>query len=349
MIQYERKKNQWVSTLNYGTHYDNFVAAVRAIKKEDGKISFILFDKEGECKARMDESLLTDVFADGIYVFSMGVSLNKGEKLALVKSVRKAVAGEDAYSPMDCYGGLSEERVQFYKDHIKANIGAVINWDDTHPEQATHYGALLRRYFSQEEVNRLAIRPGSVTDNRWQLNCGRYVGGALAVVANVSTLCIQVGTVAEQYANGLYENAMDYPLLTTASLLCMAGMSDYVDDDMNKTQKGVIRGYHSLLQSRIEPIIKEVGVSQMDGDKLLNTLQCMFPGSGSIKSVTPESSVCRAMLSLYDEMDSCAEFLSEAPSEEEAKSGYRYSKNLGRFFVFPPKEDPKPSVESGVM
>lgn len=342
MIQYERKKQEWVSTLNYGTHYENFVAAVRAIRKEEGKIVFILFDKEGESKARMDENLI-DSFSEGIYVFSMGVSLNKGEKLCIIKSVRPAVAGVDAFSPMDCYGGLSEEMLDKYKKKIKANIGMVINWERNHPDESANYGKLLKLYFTPAEVDRLSIRPASVSDVRWQLNCGRYVGGAIAVLANVSTMCLMVRTTAEELSNGLYDVMTDYPLLVTASLLCMAGISEYVGDDMKKTQKGVIRGYHSLVQSRIEPLLKEAGVSQINGDKLLNTLQCMFPGSGSIKSVTVESSICRAILELFNEMDSCDEYLSEAPDEEEAKNGFRYSKTLGRFFVFPPKIDDMPA------
>lgn len=347
MIQYERKKNLWVDKLCYATHYDNFVAAVRAIKKEEGKISFILFDKNGECKARMDEGII-EAFTEGIYVFSMGVSLDKGEKLAIVKSVRPAIAGKDEYSPMDCYGGISQEKIKLYNKQLDKNIGFVVKWEDNHPEMKVGYSELLREYFSKEEKERLSMRPGSVNDSRWQLSCGRYVGGALATVANISTMCIMVRWVAEQLSNGLYDTTTDYPLMITASLLCMAGMSDYVGDDMNKTQQGVVRGYHSLLQSRIEPLIKKVGMSQLDGDKLLNTLQCMFPGAGSIKSVTPESSVCRAILELYDEMDSCDEYLSEAPTEEEAKNGFRYSSKLGRFFVFKPAESDALSDGSGV-
>ncbi len=67
----------------------------------------------------------------------------------------------------------------------------------------------------------------------------------------------------------------------------------HVGDDMNKTQQGEIRGYISLLQSRIEPLIEQAGIDPVNADRLINTLLCMFPGVGSLKAVTIEGSVCR--------------------------------------------------------
>lgn len=329
MKGHKRNKNLWVQDLEYGTHYEGFVAGIRNIVERESHYEFVMFDRTGEICGSIPKKS-ADGLRDGVYSCVFNVKLEKGVKAAVVKSISK----EEAYSPMDIYIGISEETRAALVHRIKAAIDEVREC-----EKATggHYSALLMKYFTQAEVDLLAKRPASVAD------AGRYMGGALHLIANVATLCGAARHVSEgpqsAIPNGLYDIKTDFPLMLTACLLCMAGMGEYVGEDMNKTLKGTIRGYHSLLQSRIEPLFVGCGITQMEGDKLMNTLQCMFPGVGTLKSIALEASVCRGCLALYREMDQIASEISAVPTEEDMQKGYRYSEELQRPLLLDPYEE----------
>ena len=320
MKGHRKNKDAWVQDLEYGTHYESFLAGIKNITEKDSHYEFTLFDRTGEIRASIPKASV-DGMGDGVYCCIFNVKLEKGVKFAVVK----AIAKEEAYSPMDIYVGISDETRTALVDRIKAAIGEV---RECEKHTGGHYYALLIEYFTQAEVDLLAKRPASVAD------AGRYMGGALHLIANVATLCGAARHVSEgpqsAIPNGLYDIKTDFPLMLTACLLCMAGMGEYVGDDMNKTLKGTIRGYHSLLQSRIEPLFESCGITQMEGDKLMNTLQCMFPGVGALKSIALEASVCRGCLALYKEMDQIASAISEVPTAEDMQKGYRYSEELQR-------------------
>ena len=330
MKLHETRKDVWVDNLDYGNHYDGFIGGIKQIVETQDHYQFLIFDKNGEIPGAIPKASMDSPLTEGIYSLVMNVKMEEGVKKAVVKSIGKASEGN--YNPMDIFQGISRETRGLLVKRIKVCIGQVLKCERQKGEG--HYGNLLLKYFTQNEVDLLAKRPGSVN------GAARYMGGALHLIANVTTLCGAARNVYEKDSsmipNGLYDVQTDFPLMLTACLLCMAGMGEYVGDDLNKTQKGEIRGYHSLLQSRIEPLFGECGVDVMEGDKLLNTLQCMFPGVGALKSVTLESSVCRACLNMYCEMDEIASYLSCAPTEEEKARGFRYSQDLKRpFLVFP--------------
>ena len=327
MRRHETRKNVWVDALDYGNHYDGFVGGVKSITETDEHYLFTIFDKKGEISASIPRASVAEPLSGGIYSFVMNVKMEEGVKKAIVKAIEPAKEG--TYSPMDIYQGISMEIRELLVNRIKSCIAQVRIAEKAKGEG--HYSNLLLKYFTQNEVDLLAMRPGSVN------GAARYMGGALHLIANVATLCGAARNVSDKDSsaipNGLYDVSTDFPLMLTACLLCMAGMGEYVGDDMNKTQKGEIRGYHSLLQSRVEPLFSECGITQLEGDKLLNTLQCMFPGVGSLKSITLESSVCRACLSMYSEMDEIASYLSNAPTDAEVERGFRYSEALRRPFL----------------
>lgn len=332
MLQHDRNKDLWIDHLDYGTHYDGFVAGLRDISGTDTHYDFTLYDRTGEIRGTIPKASVEEQPQKGVFSISMNVKMEKGVKIAVVKSITPATAGIH-YNPMDIFRGISEETRMELIQRIKGAICEVAKCEKQNG--GGHYKDLLLSYFSQNEVDILAKRPASVAD------AGRYMGGALHLIANVASLCSAARTASEgrlsAIPNGLYDVQTDFPLMLTACLLCMAGMKEYVGDDMNKTQKGEIRGYHSLLQSRIEPLFAETGVTPLEGDKLLNTLQCMFPGVGALKSITLESSVCRACLSLYKEMDQIAAYLSEVPAVEDVRKGFRYSESLRRPFLIVPE------------
>ena len=66
MVRHERKKEEWVENLRYGTHYDEFIGGIKHITDSELHYRFILFDKTGECEAQITKEGC-DAFDEGIY------------------------------------------------------------------------------------------------------------------------------------------------------------------------------------------------------------------------------------------------------------------------------------------
>lgn len=335
MVLHDLKKNDFVNDLKFCQVYENFIGGIKGIVTTDMYVTFTLYDKSGEVFARIPLANIAEgvSITEGIYVLSFSVILDvkEGEKTCTVVKMEPAKAG-DQFSPMDIYSGLSEEKISQYKGIVRGCAGVVRQWEmDKYGEP--RYFKVLHAYFTNAEMDILSRRPASVLD------CGRFYGGALALVANVAEQCRMNREISEEMSHGLYRTETDYSLMLTACLLCMAGEKEYVDDNMNKTQRGVVRGYHSLLQSRVEELIAASGINQYDGDRLLNTVHCMFHGGGKIKGVEKEATVCRMLLDLYRTSDMIDECLSEAPDEKDIEKGFKFSQTLNSYFLVPKSEN----------
>lgn len=324
MRQQEELKRTWLSEVKVGSVLTGVIAGAKNGRVDENACLFTMFDKTGELEAMIPAGRNNGVIEDGIYVFEMSVVIKKGHKTAIVKEWRKAER-TDAYSPMDIYTGLDPERILLYQKVIRGAIATVEKQD----KDMRGFYTLLNLYFTGEEMEVLARRPASVN------GVGRYAGGALALVTNLAVLTKDFAYDLQKMGNGLYGEQCDYALMITACLLSMAGIAEYVGDDSRKSPKGLARGYYSVLQTRLEPLMEQAGVAPYEQDKLFNMLHCMFPGTGALKSVTWEASICRAIMALYTEVDEVAAYLAEAPSEEDLARGYRYSERLNRMFVIP--------------
>lgn len=337
MMYHEAKKEVWVKDVSTGNIYSGFVAGIKNLHQEQDMYLFFLFDKTGEIEAKLHSSILTNAIVDGDEVVVDFTFIRKeGHKVAMVKSLRKADPQKDHYNAMDLYTALDDKRVEGYKDMIKRAIEYVGKYEKERAaakHQERHFHALLMSYYTEEEFKTLASVPASVN------GAGRYLGGALSLVVNITYAAKDVAIEFHRLGNGLYPVNMDYSLLITAALLCMAGMKDYVGPDLKKTRKGIARGYYGLLQERLLPLCRECHLTGDEEDKLFNTLMCMFPGCGAIKSVTIESSLCRGIYALYDEVDKAALFQSEGTDETSKIMGYCYSDRLNKPFLIDCQEE----------
>ena len=337
MMYHEAKKDAWVKDVCTGNVYNGFVAGIKNLRRDQDIYLFFLFDKTGEIEAKLHSSILEDGMIDGDEVVADFSFIRKeGHKIAMVKALRRADPQRDHYNAMDLYTGLDKKHVDGYKAMIMRAIDYVGKYEQERTDtkhQERHFHALLTAYYTEEEFRTLASLPASVN------GIGRYLGGALALIVNVTYAAKDVAIEFHRFGNGLYPVDMDYSLVITATLLCMAGMKDYVGPDLKKTRKGIARGYYGLLQERLLPLCRECQLTEDEEDKLLNTLMCMFPGCGAIKSVTVESSLCRGIYALYGEVDEAALFQSESPDEASKIMGYSYSDRLNRPFLINRQEE----------
>jgi len=323
MKLHNKKKVSWVKDIEIGKVKEGFICGVKTVRMEGSSYRFTIYDKTGELEAETPVSKSPEL-TDGIYVVDVGLILKKGVKTGVVKAMRPVEPGKDEYTTLDIYTGLSPEKVAQYTFLCKQAIESVRNHDGMAGNEG--YGRLLDLYFTEEEFAVLASKPASVN------GAGRYVGGALALVANLTALTKDVSIEMKRLCNGIYGEEIDYPLMLTACLLSMSGVAEYIGEDMKKTPKGLARGYYSLVQSRLDVLFEQAQLSELGRDRLLNTLHCLYPGTGALKSVTLESSICRMVLALYSEVDEVFAYLAESPTEEDKARGYRYSTELRRMF-----------------
>lgn len=333
MMNHETKKEAWVRDVRTGNIYNHFIAGIKGLRKEQDSYLFCLFDKTGEIEAKMHISLADAVQDGGEVVADFSVIRKGGHQLAMVKALRRADRKNDQYNAMDLYKGLNEKYVHGYKSMVKQAVDFVGKYEqEKGKHQERHYHELLMSYYTDEEFDVLASRPASVN------GAGRYLGGALALVVNVTYAAKDAAIEFHRLSNGLYPVEMDYALVITATLLCMAGMRDYVGPDLKKTRKGIARGYYGLLQERLLPLCRECQLTEDEEDKILNTLMCMFPRCGAVKSVTVESSLCRGIYALYSEVDEAALFCAESADESSKVMGYCYSEKLQKPFLLEQQE-----------
>lgn len=336
MKLHNTKKVSWIKDFAAGKLFEGFICGVKAIRAEGSSYRFVIYDKTGEMEAEMPVSRIPSL-GDGIYVMEVAVIIKKGPKVGIVRSIRPAEPGKDEYTALDIYTGLSAEKVAQYKNLCLGAVSSVKNHDERGGKEG--YGRLLELYFTDEEFNLLASKPASVK------GAGRYIGGALTQVANLAAHTKNFALENKRLGNGIYGEEIDYPLMLTACLLSMCAIGDYIGDDFKKTNKGMARGYYSLMQTRLDVLFDEAHLTEKGRDRLLNTLRCLFPGTGALKSITLESSICRAMLALYTEVDEVSAYLAEAPTDEDKVRGYRYSEDLKRaFFVY---DDAEGETEGG--
>lgn len=325
------KKDAWIKDVCTGNVYSGFIAGIKNLRREQDIYFFFFFDKTGEIEAKLHSSILTEGVIDGDEVVADFSFIRKeGHKIAMVKALRRADPHKDHYNAMDLYTGLDGKHVDGYKTMIRGAIDYVGKYEQERmagKRQERHYYALLSAYYTEEEFEMLASRPASVN------GAGRFLGGALVLIVNVTYAAKDVAIEFHRLGNGLYPVDMDYTLVITAALLCMAGMRDYIGPDLKKTRKGIARGYYGLLQERLLPLCRECQLTGDEEDKLLNTLMCIFPGCGAVKSVTVESSLLRGIYALYEEVDEAALFQSESPDEASRIKGYCYSERLNRPFL----------------
>lgn len=328
---HEKRKEIWIEQLSVGQLYEGVICGVKNIYAIEELWKCIIFDKSGELEAELPKSKMDGILADGIYVMSFTVIMKKGHKTGLIKEILAVEKCSAVFHPMDIYSGISVEK----RDYLQKLVMIAVSYVEEEEQKSNegNFSKLLRLYFTEEEFHLLSIRPASV--NR----ACRYAGGALVLLVNLTYMAKDVALEYRRLSSGLYGEKMDYMLLITACLLSMSGIRDYVTDNMNKSPKGFARGYYSLVQSRLEPLAAEAGLTELETDILLNTLHCMLPGVGKIKSVTLESSICRAVFALFMEMDEICTYLAESPSEAEIESGYRYCEQLQRpLLVYHKKE-----------
>lgn len=337
MMRHDTKKEAWIKDVCTGNVYSGFVAGIRNLRREQNTYFFLLFDKTGEIEAKLHSPTQTDVVADGEEVaVDFSVIRNKGHRIAMVKTLRKADPQKDNYNAMDLYIGLDARHADGYKAMVRSAIDYVKKYEQERlatRHREGHYHALLTAYYTEEEFGILASRPASVN------GVGRYLGGALALLVNVTYAAKDAAIEFHRLGNGLYPVDMDYALVITSALLCMAGMRDYIGLDLKKTRKGIARGYYSLLQERLLPLCKGCQLTGDEEDKILNTLMCIFPGCGAIKSVTVESSLLRGIYALYSEVDEAALFQSQSPDEVSKVLGYCYSERLNKPFLIDQEEE----------
>ncbi len=337
MTRHNAKKEAWIKDVCTGNVYSDFVAGIKNLRKEQDMYFFLLYDKTGEIEAKLHSSTPVDAIAEGEeVVVNFSFIRKEGHKIAMVKALRRADPHSDNYNAMDLYTGLDSKHADSYRVMIRNAIDYVKKYEQKRlaaRHQEGHYHSLLTAYYTEEEFEILACRPASVN------GVGRYLGGALALVVNVTYAAKDVAIEFHRLGNGLYPVDMDYALIITAALLCMAGMRDYVGPDLKKTRRGIARGYYGLLQERLLPLCRDCQLSGDEEDKILNTLMCIFPGCGAIKSVTVESSLLRGIYALYGEVDEAALFQSESPDEVSKMQGYCYSEQLNKPFLIDRQEE----------
>lgn len=346
MKPHETRKDAWTDELRCGCTYQGFVGAAREIKRDGEFISFVLCDRKGSVPVRAHASRAAEPFSDGEAVAcDFRVVRDHGSLRAIAGAVRKANRAGDAWHPLDLVPGLSE---RYKKAYSRLILGAAESVGRYEREEAKkdgrerHLHALLKAYLTAEELEVLSLRPASVS------GAGRYLGGALALVGCAASIAKDCAIELGRLSCGLYPVELDFSLVVAAMLLSMAGMRDYVGEDLKKTKAGFCRGYYSVLEERLLPLMEESGLSEAERDRLLNVLQCMRPGTGALKGVTLEASVCRSAYALFCEVDEAALRISEGFSEEDAARGYAFDEQLSRPFLLEGGSEDETKGEKGV-
>lgn len=345
MKAHETKKDIWTDELKCGRIYQGFIGAATQVKKEGEFITFVLRDRKGVVSVRLHESKAAGAFSDGDAVScNFRVIRDNGNLLAIAGTVRRADRKSDKYHPLDLCAGLSERYKRAYERLILGAAESVGRYETEETKKdgrKRHLYALLKAYLTKEEFEVLSLRPASLS------GAGRYLGGALALVGNCASIAKDCAIELKRLSCGLYGTELDFSLVVTATLLCMAGVKDYMGEDLKKTKTGFCRGYFSLLQDRLLPLMDGCGLTECEKDRLLNVLQCMRPGAGSIKGVTLEASICRSAYALFCEVDEAAARISEGFTEEEKLRGYAFDEGLSRPFLLEEDMEKKGDKEVG--
>ena len=331
MKAHEKKKEAWTDGLKCGRAYQGFIGAASQVRRDGDFICFVLKDRKGSIPVRVHSLKAEEPFSDGDAVIcDFRIVREKGSLCAIAGAVRKAGPAGDAWHPLDLSPGLSERYKRAYERLILQAAESVGRYEAEETKKdgrERHLHALLKAYLTKEEFEALSLRPASVSGP------GRYLGGALALVGNCTSIAKDCVIELRRLSCGLYAAELDYSLVVSATLLCMSGIRDYVGEDLLKTKAGFCRGYFSLMQERLLPLMAECGLTDWERDRLLNVLQCMRPGAGAIRGVTLEASVCRSAYGLFCEVDEAARRISEGFTQEEDLRGYAFDEELSRPFL----------------
>ena len=276
------------------------------------------FDKSGEVPGTISSERWVDKYSDligGAVTVNAVVTVGADNgPLVKVKSLAKAADG--AYKPSDLFDGLSPEKIKEYKATIKGLTARI-------PSKAMR--SLVDSVLTDKTLNRLSVMPASLAYH------GKYLGGALAATASVATIATKSAVAFVKQSNGIYDLSFDWSILCTAALLHTAAIPEFYTgvQPFKMTEKGVQRGYMSLLQEKITKVVaeKKIPVTDEQVSKLLNVLECSVPRKTGIKATCPEGKALRICLQFYEEMDMTASALSEHEFAE--GEDYAYLRRLG--------------------
>lgn len=289
-----------------------------AEKSPQGGYSIILSDKSGEVAGEISAERWVKEYSD---LVGGAVTLNAvvyvgNDNGPYIKVKSLASAPEGTYKPSELFDGLSPEKIKEYEATIKGLTNRI-------PSKAMR--DLVGTILTEDTLGKLATLPASLAYH------GKYLGGALAATAAVASLTTKEAVAYVKVENGLYSLNFDWSTLCAAALLHTAALPDFytATQPFKMTEKGLQRGYMSLLQEKIQKAIvgKKIPVTDEQVSKLLNVLECSVPMKSGVKATCPEGKVLRSVLMFYEEMDQTAAALSEHEFEE--GENYAYLKKLG--------------------
>ena len=260
----------------------------------DGSYSVLLSDKTGDLSgvipAERWENTYKALVGGAVSVHAVIHVGTDNAPLVKVKSLGRA--GEGTYKPSDLFDGLSEEQIKAYKGSISKL------WEKI---PSAEIKDLVRVTLTKETLKAMSLLPASLDKH------GRYMGGALAATAGVASIATSSMVSYVKAENGLYHLPIEWSILVGAALLHMAAIPEYytLEQPFRKTEIGVQRGYLSLLQSKLESVVREKNLSISEGQmsKLLNTLESGRIKRSGVSPTSPEGHVLRSAIFFYSNLD----------------------------------------------
>lgn len=308
-----------VEALAPGDSIKGGIYRLKAVAKNPaGGYDLIISDKTAEIKGFIAPERWIDKYSDliggAVQLYAVVYVGNDNAPLVKVKSMQSAPSG--SYKPSDLFDGLSPQKIAEYKKTIRELTARI-------PSKAMK--ALVGVVLSEETLNRLSIMPASIAYQ------GRYLGGALAETAASASIVTKAAVAYTTQSNGLYDYKFDWSVLCTAALLHMCAIPEFytAEQPFRMTERGVQRGYMSLLQDKIETAVREGGIALSDEQvsKLLNVLSASVPRKTGIRATCPEGKAFRLLLQFYEEMDQAAAALAEYDFKE--GESYAYLTQVG--------------------
>lgn len=288
-------------------------------KNAEGNYGITLSDKTGQIAGLIPaERYVSDYkkLLNGAVIVNGSVLVgNDSQPLVKIRSL--ALAGNDSYKASEIFEGLSPEKISEYKAFISEVIKKLIKDEGLR--------LLVINCLTSDMLSGLATLPASLAYH------GRYMGGALAATATVTRMVAQNVIAYNKSSNGLYRIDYDWSVLMSASLLHMIGIPDYITSERpwRYTDAGLSRGYMSLVQDRLETVIREkkIPVTDENLSAVLNIIACSVPRKSGIRAVTPEGRMFRAVLLNYEEIDQLAAAIDSHEFDE--GTSYEYLRGIG--------------------
>lgn len=315
----ERAERVAVNCLAPGDSIKGGIYKLKSVtKSSSGGYDLILADKTAEIKGFIAPERWVDKYREfiggAVTIFAVVYVGTDNEPLVKVKSMESAPS--EGYKPSDLFDGLSPQKVAEYKKTIRELTARI-------PSKAMQ--ALVNSMLTEERLNVLAKMPASLAYQ------GRYLGGALAETAASASIVTKAAVAYTKQSNGLYNYKFDWSTLCGAALLHMCAIPEFytAEQPFKMTEKGVQRGYMSLMQDEIEVAIKTNSITLSDEQvsKLINVLSASVPRKTGIRATCPEGKAFRLILQFYEEMDQAAAVLAEYDFKE--GESYAYLSTIG--------------------